>query len=453
MQISRFIECGTKSFEDPDGREVVPAYITSTPSLVMIPKDVFDVLHEGDWQSLSQDHQAVLRDMGVLVEPQAAADSLRERRRQRHTTSPIRTFTLLPTSYCNMGCAYCGQSHVKGRIQDGHREAIRARVVAAIHSGRWPTVEVQWFGGEPLLAYNVVLDLADSFVAAAREAGVTYESQITTNGSLLSVEKVKRLIEAGVTRFDITLDGPAEIHDVSRPLKNGRGSFDQIMDVLREVVPRYEDDGITFILRTNITRENMDSLPRYLVGVADFAAGRTNVSIDLAPIHEWGNDVEQISGETEVVDEAELRAFRTLHELNLKTGILPSELSLETCVATDPAAEVIDRDGRMYSCVEYPLVPVQSLFKQIGHVSQLEPLESRPEDEFSEWATDQRAAELPCRTCSINPVCGGGCPKLWLDTGRGCPSMRRTVRARVDLAAEFAGFVPTTVKVEGLRGA
>ena len=67
-------------------------------------------------------------------------------------------------------------------------------------------------------------------------------------------------------------------------------------------------------------------------------------------------------------------------------------------------------------------------------------------------SADNEGAALPCRTCSITPVCGGGCPKLWLDTGRGCPSMRRTVRARVDLAAEVAGFVPTTVQVEGLRG-
>lgn len=440
MRLSTFVEFGRQVYLSPAGTPVVPAYVSSAPALLMIPAEVHEKLATGRVGELSAEHVRVLVANGVVEQSDEKRRELQAQRSLRRRAPAVRTFTLLPTSYCNMGCDYCGQKHEKGSLASNHREAIRARVVAAIESARWERVHVQWFGGEPLLAYRPLIDLATSFVAAAAGSSTAYDSQLTTNGSLLTDSKIQELVTAGVTRFDITVDGPADVHDRSRVLKNGRRNYERLMRVLREAIPRHGD--VYFVLRTNVTRANLAAIPEYLEEVSSIASGRSNVFFDIAPVHEWGNAVDQLAAEQDEFDQFELTAFRLMHRLGLNFDMLPSELALTTCVATDPAAEVIDRDGRMYSCVEYPLVPQQRDLHQIGHVTDLAPLANRPEDQYSEWHRSDIEKQLPCSTCSMNPVCGGGCPKLWLDTGRGCPSFRRTVRDRIDVAAEFAGYRP-----------
>lgn len=442
MKISRNVEFGTQAFTASNGDQVVPAYGASVPCLLMIPLHVYRSLMSRQISSLGSQHVAVLVANGIIDDDGGRQSALDLARAQRRQAPRVRTFTLLPTSYCNMGCAYCGQEHIKGVAASDHREAVRRRVSDAIESGRWDRVHVQWFGGEPLLAYSVLLDLAAKFTQLGQGSSTIYDSQLTTNGSLLTIQKVDQLVLAGVNRFDITLDGPARTHNVSRRMKNGSGTFDRIVAVVSSAAQTHASGDVKFILRTNLTRQNMHEIPEYLEEVARFASGRSNIFLDLAPIHEWGNDVDALAANPSDIDQVELELFRLMHKLGLQFGMLPSELATTTCVATDVAAEVIDRDGRMYSCVEYPLVPGQRDSQQIGQVLDLLPHQPRPADVFSGWHASPAVDALPCGTCSLNPVCGGGCPKLWVDTGQGCPSFRRTVRQRLDLAAEFAGYLP-----------
>lgn len=74
--------------------------------------------------------------------------------------------------------------------------------------------QIDWFGAEPMMGFAVLRDLAESFVVAAEEYGVEYHSTIVTNGSLLNARNLDQLVRrCRVDQFDLTLDGPPEIHD------------------------------------------------------------------------------------------------------------------------------------------------------------------------------------------------------------------------------------------------
>ena len=92
-----------------------------------------------------------------------------------------------------------------------------------------------FFGGEPLLNLPVLYDLAERMWAATRERGVRMMTSIITNGLLLTADVVDRLLPRGLQGVKITLDGDRDTHNRMRPLRGGQGTFDRIVDNIRQV--------------------------------------------------------------------------------------------------------------------------------------------------------------------------------------------------------------------------
>ncbi|MFG2721431.1 radical SAM protein [Streptomyces sp. NPDC048416] len=91
----------------------------------------------------------------------------------------------MPTSYCNMGCEYCGQEHTKGAVRGRHRDAVADRVDRAMRSPGTRRILVNWFGAEPMMAYAIIRSLSTTFLTSARRHGSDYHARMITNGSLL----------------------------------------------------------------------------------------------------------------------------------------------------------------------------------------------------------------------------------------------------------------------------
>ena len=356
---------------------------------------------------------ALFNESGVAAEP----NEIEQRR--------TRSFVYLPTSRCNMGCTYCGQNHTNDNSGSKVDKKFLRRVTHALSSEQIRHVHVAWFGGEPLLAFRTIMDLSSNITAHAEQQSKRYTSKITTNGALLTPRRMRQLVEeAQVSRFDITIDGPLHTHNTHRPLKNGGGSFDNIMRTLEWYRDAQFTQPATVVLRTNVDRENQALVPTYLEQMC--ARGFTDSSkflFEISPIHSWGNDVTELALTTPEAANAEVTWMELMEELGLPFGLLPGRPTSVTCAATDRYSEVIGSDGSLFSCTETPLTK-QAAHDTLGNVEFLPLSIVRPEGQFNSWDSMVENGQVPCSSCQLRRTCRGACPKQWSEGNVPCPTLK-----------------------------
>ncbi len=138
---------------------------------------------------------------------------------------------LLPAEACNFACPYCfNYRDRKLMMEDWVYDAILQNIEYKLQKVGKPNIKVflTWFGGEPLLAADKIV----TFTKKVRELCSKYCAELrgsmVTNGYLLTAEVFAQLLDAGVTGYQVTLDGTAENHDKYRYLCNGGPTFDII---------------------------------------------------------------------------------------------------------------------------------------------------------------------------------------------------------------------------------
>lgn len=160
--------------------------------------------------------------------------------------------TLQVTQMCNLNCKYCAYSG--GYYNRVHAnkwmdmEIVRKSIDFFIkHSRDSKRFAISFYGGEPLLAFDLIKESV--IYALERAEGRKVMFNFTTNGTLLTEEKMNFLIEHDFIIL-ISLDGPKEIHDKNRVFAaNNKGSFDSIMknvNMLKQNYPDFYEKNISF---------------------------------------------------------------------------------------------------------------------------------------------------------------------------------------------------------------
>lgn len=161
---------------------------------------------------------------------------------------------------CNLSCRYCfaGEGEYHGeRSLMSYEVGRKALDFLVANSGNRKNLEVDFFGGEPLLNWKVVHDL----VLYGRELEKTHDKKfrftLTTNGVLLN-DEIMDFCNKEMKNVVLSLDGRKEIHDRMRPFPNGSGSYDLIVDKFRKFAKEREDLGLQYYVRGTFTRDNLD---------------------------------------------------------------------------------------------------------------------------------------------------------------------------------------------------
>jgi len=170
----------------------------------------------------------------------------------------IKSLCLHVAHDCNLRCRYCfGGTGNFGGARKLMPLAVGQRAIDFLvaHSGTRPTVEVDFFGGEPLMNWQVVKELVFYGEEAAKRVGKTIEFTITTNGMLLDPEKDAFIKEHKILLV-LSIDGRPEVNDFMRPMAGGQGSYQRI-------VPRYQRiissmDPRDYYVRGTFTHYNLD---------------------------------------------------------------------------------------------------------------------------------------------------------------------------------------------------
>jgi len=172
-----------------------------------------------------------------------------------HTLS----LTIAPTLNCNFECIYCYETWYKipknRTMTKKYQEMLMKFIIFYIKKGV-KTIKLNWYGGEPLLAFNTIKNLSQRIIKLCRENSVEYNAGIITNGFLLK-DKFKDLLNLGIRSFQITLDGPPEIHNHYRPLKGGGPTFSTILENIK-ILAKHEKCHIG--VRINISKDNLSQV-------------------------------------------------------------------------------------------------------------------------------------------------------------------------------------------------
>ncbi len=139
---------------------------------------------------------------------------------------------------CNLACKYCfaeeGEYHGRRALMS-YEVGKKALDFLIANSGNRRNLEVDFFGGEPLMNWQVVKDL----VAYGREQekihNKNFRFTITTNGVLLN-DEVQEFVNKEMDNVVLSLDGRKEVNDKMRPFRNGKGSYDLIVKEMDNVV-------------------------------------------------------------------------------------------------------------------------------------------------------------------------------------------------------------------------
>ena len=159
---------------------------------------------------------------------------------------------------CNLTCDYCFASQGK---YNGDRAIMKFEVgKQAIdflleNSGFHRNLDVDFFGGEPLMAWRVVKQIVEYARSKEEESGKTFRFTFTTNGMLLN-DEINEFLNKEMYNVVLSLDGRKEIHDRLRRTVNGKGSYDYILPKFQKFVEGRGDKE--YYVRGTYTGNNVD---------------------------------------------------------------------------------------------------------------------------------------------------------------------------------------------------
>ena len=159
---------------------------------------------------------------------------------------------------CNLRCKYCfaGTGDYKGNREFMSEEvALKAVDFLIENSGNRKILEMDFFGGEPLLNFDVVKKTVEYANEKASALGKKFLFTMTTNGVLLKGEIADWLNE-NMENVVLSLDGRKEIHDDVRKTINGKGSFEVIIENFKNFIAKRGDKS--YYIRGTFTNKNLD---------------------------------------------------------------------------------------------------------------------------------------------------------------------------------------------------
>ncbi|MGM9607866.1 MAG: thioether cross-link-forming SCIFF peptide maturase [Oscillospiraceae bacterium] len=396
------------------------------------------VVEEAWAELLELQQEGLLFTEDDYIDPEAAAAMQKD--------APVKALCLHVSHDCNLRCKYCFAS--TGDFGTGRRmtmdvETAKAAIDFVIaRSGTRRNIEVDFFGGEPLMAMDTVKATVEYARSIEKEAGKCFRFTITTNGMLLNEENIE-YINREMSNAVLSLDGRRSVNDNMRVTVNGKGSYDIIMPKFKKLVEGRGDKD--FYLRGTFTRKNLDFASDVL-HIAD--QGFRNVSVEPAvgePGCEWAiseEDLPVVLEEYEKLAEAlkDRRGEVNFFHFNVDLAQGPCVIKrLRGCGAGCEYVAVTP-EGDIYPCHQF----VGNPDYKMGSVH----------DRSFDMTLARRFAGLnvytreECRECWARFYCSGGCSASNLlvngDIKKpnevGCAMQRKRLECAIALKAIDAGL-------------
>lgn len=306
--------------------------------------------------------------------------------------------TILPTEGCNFRCTYCYENHNNSFMKEEIYDEIVKYIETQAQTAK--KITINWFGGEPTLCAETVLSYNVKMRHIAESNNIKFESSMTTNGYLLTEELFKRFYEAGITNYQITLDGFE--HDKKRVLCNGQGTLTKILTNLREITKLPRSYKYTIYLRRNILKD--EDLEWYDF-LADAFSEDKRFKLNIRKVADLGGEsVKSLN----LVDKADILTEH-INYAKKRFKLLDDEISYapysSMCYAAYPKGFVICTDGSLQKCTT-------ALYEEYNMVGKVIPGKGFQIDEKKNRIWTECNVSEKCLSCKKSLSCNNlQCPK------------------------------------------
>lgn len=267
--------------------------------------------------------------------------------------SSTQELIIMPTEKCNFRCTYCYEDFKVGKMAPETVTAVKMLLEA--RSKDVDTLHISWFGGEPLLAKDIMIEVSSYAKQLCESQGKAFSSSATTNGFLLDESLLQKLLRSGVTQYQISLDGPRVVHDKTRILHGGGGSFDKILNNLVGIVSLLEhpDTGpCNILLRLHYDNISAYGLDAFVGELKSVLRESPSFSVFFHEISRLGSDNDS---KIDVPTATAHAHVRKLQQRIADGGWPVSRAALEPeesyiCYAAKANSLLIRADGRIGKC-------------------------------------------------------------------------------------------------------
>jgi len=361
---------------------------------------IIDVLRKGHFELLSSSTKAQLEEMGALISQEVdEINLLKEQIKSIDNDDKVFHLMLNPTLDCNLHCWYCYESHIRETtMTETLIESIKKLVNNRIkENANLSAIYISFFGGEPLLAFNsVVNDFLDWIQARCSRAGIKLYIHFTSNGVKINKEIISVLKQFNCA-FQITLDGGKSDHDKVRFEKGGIPTYNRIVKNICDLI----NSGINVVVRVNYTQHNINSVADIIKTFRDATiVNPASLTFDFNKV--W-QDV--------LTDAQELKISELLQNYRNELrnmGFIVSNCNLldsvrNSCYADKTNEILINYNGDIFACTARDFIKEnrKGILCEDGNIKWLDPI-------FPDRSKSKMTKSICCK-CRIAPICGGGC--------------------------------------------
>lgn len=376
-------------------------YNTFTGNIVLLTAEEYCFIKENNIQNVENSHKmsSLIKEMvlgGFIVKEES--EQLNKLKFESYSTrynKELLSLTIAPTTACNFKCPYCYEDGIEYETMN---DEIVYRMIDFIESFKIKNVNICWYGGEPLLCIDKIKKTVDEL----QKKNFILEQSIVTNGYLLNKDNARVLKELGINQVQITLDGPPSIHDKRRVLKNGKPTFDTIINNVVNVC-----DHLNINIRVNVDSFNINFIDE-LKHILKQKNIDDKVYMYLAPVDNINSTMKKEysshlyeSDNFEEFSKKQISFYEESISCNNDLSIF-EERNPYLCGAVAPYSFLIAPSGDLYKCWN----DIGRLEYRIGSISD----GLCNEIELNKWLGYDPFNNEECINCNIFPICLSGCP-------------------------------------------
>ena len=362
---------------------------------------------------------------------------------QRYQNSKSQGVTIVPTLACNFSCPYCFENGNKRNLyMDDKTADVTVKYIRDLMNDK-KSLSLSWFGGEPLLAFNRIIDIQKKINYLSKEKSFSVSSSIITNGYLMTKDVSAELLNIGIHSVQITIDGTRDMHNKSRVLLDGGGTYDRIKKNILEA-----PSDLEISIRINISRKNIGDVYEFVRNIQEEGFFRKNFHIHFSPVRDFSISKTTASDCMPIEEFAkhEVALYKELINSGLKMIEKKIQPNLSNCGAISNNSILIEPDGSLQRCWNN----VGEKGKSIGSIFQKYPekleknsvrsLEVEREFEMRnlEWTLWDPFEHQKCIECKLLPLCMAGCPYYSINKKESqfvynCSALKHNINEMIEL--------------------
>ncbi|MCL2593539.1 MAG: radical SAM protein [Defluviitaleaceae bacterium] len=394
-----------------NGNKLIFNTITSLFSIMDVPsQNIYENIEKININTVENDEDkrniSLMKKAGYIIDKNInELDCLNLMAKAQRFSNKTLSLTIATTMDCNMACPYCYENRVEKYMTEEIQEAVYKFSENYIKMNNCKNLGVTWYGGEPLMNKDAIYNLSEKFIKLCEELEISYAAGIVTNGALLDRETGERLKEYKVSFAQITIDGMPEFHNKRRILRDGRDSFDIIVNNIESC-----KDLFNISVRINVDKENLSSLDELTNFFYNEKKWVNSPSFYLAPVRDDNDDYDVTKttcfygNEFSSIDMENLKKKSQYDRNSIKYAAYP-RVRGNFCGGDSLSGFVVGPDGYLYKCWN----EADHIDKNIGSVTNGLSFNG----EHTKWLLIE--PQDKCLECKFYPICRGGCPLKYFD--------------------------------------